>query len=101
VWGKNEFNTARYKTMGQGESKDQELCIQALKVILKIRGRRVRSLQLTQILDFVQDTFLWFLEEGTVNLETWNKVGDRLRAHYVAEELECLHIFYFCFVVFD
>jgi hypothetical protein len=39
--------------MGLGESKDQELYIQALKAKLKIRGSRVRSLQLMQLLDFV------------------------------------------------
>jgi hypothetical protein len=48
--------------------------------MLKIRGSRVSSLQLMQFLDFVQDTCPSFPEEGTVNLETWNKVGDRLRA---------------------
>jgi hypothetical protein len=65
--------------MGQGEPKDQELYIQALKAMLKIRGSRVRLLQLMPFLDFVQDTCLWFSEELTVNLETWNNVGDRLR----------------------
>jgi hypothetical protein len=34
-------------------------------------------------------------EEGTVNLEIWNKVGDRLRAHYMAEGLEYMPIFTF------
>jgi hypothetical protein len=56
--------------MGQGESKDQELYTQVLKAMLKIRGSRVRSLQLMQFLDFVQDTCPWFPEEGSVNLET-------------------------------
>jgi hypothetical protein len=42
--------------MRQGESKDQEVYIQALKAMLKIRGSRLRSLQLMQFLDFVQDT---------------------------------------------
>jgi hypothetical protein len=65
--------------MGQGEPKDQELYIQALKAMLKIRGSRVRLLQLMPFLDFVQDTCLWLSEELTVNLETWNNVGDRLR----------------------
>jgi hypothetical protein len=59
--------------MGQGESEDQELYIQALKAMLNIRGSRVRLLQLMQVLDFVQDTCPWFPEEGTVNLQTWNK----------------------------
>jgi hypothetical protein len=46
-----------------------------------------------QVLDFVQDTCPWFPGEGTVNLETWNKVGDGLRACYVAEGLACMPIF--------
>jgi hypothetical protein len=54
--GESELNTARYKNMGQGEYKNQELCTQALKAMLKIRGSRVRSLQFMQFLDFVQDT---------------------------------------------
>jgi hypothetical protein len=63
--------------------------------MLKIRGSRVRSLQFMQFLDFVQDNCLWFPEAGTVNLETWSKVGDGLRAGYVAEGLECRPIFIF------
>jgi hypothetical protein len=61
------------------------LRIEALKAVLKIRGSRVRSLQLMRFLDFVHDPFPWFPEEGTVNLETWNKVGDGLRVRYTAE----------------
>jgi hypothetical protein len=48
--------------------------------MLKIRGSRLRSLQLMQFFNFVQDTCLYFLEEDIVNLETWNKVTDGLRA---------------------
>jgi hypothetical protein len=40
-------------------------------------------------------TSLWFPEEGTVNLKTWNKVGKRLRAQYMDEGLECMPIFTF------
>jgi hypothetical protein len=36
-----------------------------------------------------------FLEEGTVNLETWNNVGDRLRAQYTADGPEYMAIFTF------
>jgi hypothetical protein len=32
-------------------------------------------------------------EEGTVNLETWNKVGDGLKVCYSPEGLECMPIF--------
>jgi hypothetical protein len=52
------LNTVRYKNMGQDESKDRELYIQALKAMLKIRGSRVRLLQIMQLLCFVQDTCL-------------------------------------------
>jgi hypothetical protein len=47
--------------------------------MLKIRGSRVRLFQLMHFLDSVQGTCLWFPEEGMANLETRNKVGDRLR----------------------
>jgi hypothetical protein len=89
------LNIVRYKNTGQGESEDRELYIQALKAMLKIRGSRVRLLQLMQFLDFVQDTCPWFPEEGIVNLETWNKVGDRLRVLYMTERLEDMSIFTF------
>jgi hypothetical protein len=73
--------------MGHYRSKD--------RAILKIRGSRVRSLQFMQFLNFVQGTCQWFPEEGTVNLERWKKVGDRLMAQYTAEGLECMPIFTF------
>jgi hypothetical protein len=46
-------------------------------------------------LDFVQDTCLWFPEEGTVNLESWSKVGDGVRVRYTGEGLEYMLIFSF------
>jgi hypothetical protein len=48
-----------------------------------------------QFLDFVQDTCRWFPEEGTISLETWNEVGDGLRALYASEGSECTPIFTF------
>jgi hypothetical protein len=44
-------------------------------------------------LDYVQDTCPWFPEEGTVNLDTWQKVGERLWGHYTATELDSMPIF--------
>jgi hypothetical protein len=58
--------------------------------MLKIRGTSVRSLQLMQCLDFVQNICLWFSEEGTVYLETWNKVGDGLKVQFTDEEPKCM-----------
>jgi hypothetical protein len=68
-----------YKTVGQNGSEERELYVQMLKAMLKTRGSKVRSLQLIQFLDYVQDTCPWFPEEGTVNLDTWQKVGERLQ----------------------
>jgi hypothetical protein len=92
--GKAELNTVRCKNMGQYKPKDRELYIQVLKAMLKIRGSRVRWLQLMQFLDFVQDICLWFPEKGIVNLETWKKVGDRLKGWSVCP-------FFLSFVVHD
>jgi hypothetical protein len=47
-----------------------------------------------QFLDFVQDICLWFPEKGIVNLETWKKVGDRLKGWSVCP-------FFLSFVVHD
>jgi hypothetical protein len=64
--------------MPQNGSKKRDLYVQMLKAMLKTRGSKIRSLQLTQFLDYVQDTCPWFPEEGTVNLNSWQKVGERL-----------------------
>jgi hypothetical protein len=55
--------------------------------MLKTRGSKVKSRQLAQFLDFVLDTCPWFPREGTVNLETWRKVGERLRTATRRKEL--------------
>jgi hypothetical protein len=71
--------------MGQNSSKERDLCVQMLKAVLKTRGSKIRSLQLTQFLDYVQGTGPWFPEEGTVNLDTWENVGERLQDCYMAK----------------
>lgn len=38
--------------------------------------------KLERFLDFVEEVCPWFPEEGTVNLETWAKVGERLQDYY-------------------
>jgi hypothetical protein len=68
--------------MGQTGSKKRDPYVQMLKVMLKTRGSKVKSHQLVQFLDFVQDTYPWFPREQTVNLETWQKVGESLRNRY-------------------
>jgi hypothetical protein len=66
-----------------------------LKAMLETRGSKVKSLQLVQFLDFVQDTCPWFPEEGTVNLETWQKVGEKLKSCYTEEAADGMPIFTF------
>jgi hypothetical protein len=76
--GESEKVEVGCKTVGQNGSKERDLYVQMLKAMLKTRRSKVRSLQLMQFLDYVQDTCPWFPEEGTVNLDTWQKVGERL-----------------------
>jgi hypothetical protein len=47
-----------------------------LKLCLKLEVVKL-SLFSLQFLDFAQDSFPWFLEEGTVSLETRQKVGEK------------------------
>jgi hypothetical protein len=81
--------------MGQTGSKERDLYVQMLKALLKTKGSKGKSLQLVQFLDFVQDTCPWFPEEGAVNLETWQKVGEKLKSCYMAEGPDCKSIFTF------
>lgn len=46
------------------------------------RGIKVTNGQLARFLHFVQKCCPWFPEEGSVNLQTWNKVGNQLREYY-------------------
>lgn len=38
--------------------------------------------KLERFLAFIEETCPWFLEEGTVNLETWAKVGEQIQTAY-------------------
>ena len=58
------------------------MLIELLLHMLADRGIKVSKGKLSRFLIFVQEQCPWFLEEGTVNLETWNKVGDQLHLFY-------------------
>ena len=58
------------------------MLIELLPHMLADRGIKVSKGKLSRFLIFVQEQCPWFLEEGTVNLETWTKVGDQLRLFY-------------------
>lgn len=66
--------------MGQGSS--STLFVQVLKNMLKARGSRVSTEQLSHFVAFVEDMCPWFPEEGTVNVEVWQKVGKQLQTYY-------------------
>lgn len=68
--------------MGQGSS--LMLFIHLLQNLLRARGTKVGQQQLEKLLDFIEKVCPWFPEEGTVNLETWKKVGERLQDYYEA-----------------
>lgn len=68
--------------MGQLETKERSLYAQMLKNMLRARGARVTTSQLERFLNFVQEVCPWFPEEGTVNLETWQKIGKQMHNHY-------------------
>lgn len=71
--------------MGQGNSR--QLFAQMLKTMLRARGIKVGHLQLERFLNFVEQVCPWFPEEGTVNIETWKQVGERLQGYYAAHGL--------------
>lgn len=50
--------------MGQQVSKYWNIFVQMLKAMLRARGCIVRTHQIQQFLDFVQETCPWFPEEG-------------------------------------
>lgn len=66
--------------MGHASSKD--LYVRGLKRLLAARESRVSREQLEKFLEFVKKVCPWFPEEGTVSLETWEKVGKQLQDYY-------------------
>ena len=66
--------------MGSGNSR--ELFVHMLKNMLRARGAKIEKQKLTEFLHFVEEVCPWFPKEGSVNIETWEKVGERLRDYY-------------------
>ena len=63
--------------MGFSASKNRQMFIEILLHMLAHRGIKVSKGRLSKFLIFVQEQCPWFPEEGTVNLETWTKVGNQ------------------------
>ncbi|XP_077015564.1 endogenous retrovirus group K member 5 Gag polyprotein-like [Tamandua tetradactyla] len=68
--------------MGHTESKERSLFVDITKHMLKKRSINVTSRQLREFFSFVQNVSPWFPEEGTVNLDTWQKVGKQMKEYY-------------------
>ena len=46
------------------------------------RGIKVKKASVQSFFTFVQEQCPWFPEEGSVNLDTWEKVGKQLKTYY-------------------
>ena len=56
--------------------------------LLSKRGIKVKKTNIHSFFSFVQEQCPLFPEEGTVNLDTWEKVGKQLKTYYTQHGLE-------------
>ncbi|XP_048785548.1 endogenous retrovirus group K member 5 Gag polyprotein-like [Lagopus muta] len=68
--------------MGQAASTERGIFSAMLKSLLVARGVKVTRGQISRFLDFIEEVCPWFPRDGTINIETWNKVGERLQGYY-------------------
>ena len=68
--------------MGNSESKERQLFIGVIVQLLSKRGIKVKKSNIHSLFSFVQEQCPWFPEKGTVNLDTWVKVGKQLKTYY-------------------
>ena len=71
-----------FRKMGLSASKNRQMFIEILLHMLAHKAIKVSTGRLSKFLIFVQVQCPWFPEEGTINLETWTKVGDQLHSFY-------------------
>jgi hypothetical protein len=50
------------------------------------------KVSLNVFLSHVQEVCPWFPDEETINLKTWEKVGQRLKDHYTSEGPTCVPV---------
>uniref|UniRef100_A0A673UKJ6 Gag-Pro-Pol polyprotein n=1 Tax=Suricata suricatta TaxID=37032 RepID=A0A673UKJ6_SURSU len=62
-------------------NKEKKFFTEVLLHLLNQRRIKVTHDEITRFLHFVQEQCPWFPEEGTVDLQTWNKVGEQLRLY--------------------
>jgi hypothetical protein len=57
------------------------LFVHMLRDMFRAQGAKISQQQLFKFLNFVEEICPWFPEEGTIDLETWIKVGQNLHDH--------------------
>ena len=67
--------------MGNTESNERQLFIGVILQLLNKRGIKVKKSTIQSFFTFVQEHCPWFLQQGTVNLDIWGKLGKQLRAY--------------------
>ena len=74
--------------MGKSKSKERQLFIGVILQLLTKRGIKVKKASVQSFFTLAQEQCPWCLEEGTVNLKTWEKVGKQLKTYYTQHGLE-------------
>ena len=67
--------------MGNTETKERQLFVQVILKLLSKREIKVKKTNIQSFFAFVQEQCPWSPQEGTVNLDTWEKVGKQLKAY--------------------
>ena len=62
--------------MGNSESKERQIFIGVILQLLSKREIKVKKTNIHSFFSFVQEQCPLFPEEGTVNLDTWERVGE-------------------------
>ena len=65
--------------MGNDLNKAEKHYLQLLRHLPQTAGAQVKEEPLTQLLREVVKYNLWFPEEGTLDIENWDRVGENLK----------------------
>ncbi|XP_061872652.1 endogenous retrovirus group K member 10 Gag polyprotein-like [Colius striatus] len=70
--------------MGHVHSTERQLFVAMVKTLLKSQNISVTTKQVGGFLEFIDTVCPWFPNKGTINLETWNRVGENIKGYYAA-----------------
>ena len=80
-------------SMRKDLSKAEKHHLQLLRHLPQTAGAQVNEEPLTQLLREVVKYNLWFLEEGTLDIENWDPVGENLKTAH--RRGDCIHVMVF------